>query len=88
MNIEERVISVIRENLEKGRETAITLDSELVKDLEIDSVNALTILFGLEKEFSISLQESALAGCKSVRDVIAALEQKYSQVRGGRDEQS
>ena len=88
MNIEERVISVIRENLENSKEVVIALDSELVKDLEIDSVNALTILFGLEKEFSISLHESALASCRTVQDVIATLEEKYSQVRGDRDEQS
>jgi acyl carrier protein len=82
MSIEERVISVIRENLENGKGIAITLESELAKDLDIDSLNALTILFGLEKEFSISLDESAFAACKTVADVIVGLKNKYPQLQG------
>jgi acyl carrier protein len=82
MSIEERVISVIRANLENGREVAIALESELAKDLDIDSLNALTILFGLEKEFSISLDESAFTGYKTVRDVVVSLQEKYPLLRG------
>ena len=82
MSIEERVISVIRENLEQGREAAITLESELAKDLNVDSLDALTILFGLEKEFAISLGDSSFAGYKTVRDVVVGLEKKYPLPRG------
>jgi acyl carrier protein len=88
MNFEERVISVFKENLENGKGAAITPNSELVKDLDIDSLNALTILFGLEKEFSISLQESTFTGCRTVHDVIAGLEMKYPQLGGNRDAQN
>lgn len=83
MSIEERVISVVRENLENGKEIPITPGSELVKDLEIDSVSALTILFGLENEFSASLHESMFGSCKTVHDVIASLERQLPQLRGG-----
>jgi acyl carrier protein len=82
MSVEERVISVVRENLEDGKEVAITADSELVRDLEVDSVSALTILFGLEKEFSVSLHESTFASCKTVHDVVASLEEKLPQLGG------
>ena len=82
MSIEERVISVVRENLENGKEAAITPQSELVRDLEIDSVSALTILFGLEKEFSISLHEGTFLSCKTIHDVITTLHEKLPQLQG------
>jgi acyl carrier protein len=85
MTIEERVISVIRENLENKQVAVITPHSELAKDLEIDSLNAMTILFGLEKEFSISLQESTFAACKTVQDVIAGLEKRVLPAEGAHD---
>ncbi len=82
MSSEERVISVIKENLENGKGSVVTPDSELVKDLNIDSLNALTILFGLEKEFSISLQDSLFTGCRTVRDVIARIEERCPRPQG------
>jgi acyl carrier protein len=74
MSIEERVLSVLRENLENGEELAITSGSELSRDLHVDSLDALTIVYCLENEFSVALHDSALSDCRTVRDVISSLE--------------
>ena len=82
MSTEERVLSVLRENLENGGELAITPDSELSKDLHVDSLDALTIVYCLENEFSVALHDSALSGCRTVQDVIASLERALPRPPG------
>ena len=71
MTIEERVINTIakvrRLNPEK-----ITLDSTF-EQLEVDSLDALDILFQLEKELYISIPENIASEIRSVRDAVDKL---------------
>ena len=71
MTIEERIINTIakvrRMNPEK-----ITLDSTF-EQLEVDSLDALDILFQLEKELNISIPENIASEIRSVRDAVNKL---------------
>ena len=82
MSTEERVLSVLRENLVESEKLAITPDSELSKDLHVDSLDALTIVYCLENEFSVSLHDATLSDCRTVRDVISSLEKTLPLPRG------
>ncbi len=46
----------------------VTLDSSFV-DLNIDSMDAVNILFGLETEFDINISDEEARGIKSVREM-------------------
>jgi acyl carrier protein len=82
MEFEQKIISIIKDNVEEKLDTDITPDSELMKDLGVDSLNSLLIVFQLEQEFSISLDESDFSRLKTVSDVITNLRERYPQLEG------
>ena len=53
-NIEERIISVIRENM-PDRTLNIEKESELICNLGFDSVRLMGMLYSLEEEFQIEI---------------------------------
>lgn len=53
-NIEERIISVIRENM-PNRTLNIEKESELICNLGFDSVRLMGMLYSLEEEFQIEI---------------------------------
>jgi len=71
MNLEDRIISTIQGVLEKRPE--ITLESRLLEDLKVDSLDLLMILSGLEDEFSISIAEDDFRDVVTVNDIAVKL---------------
>ena len=47
----------------------VTIDSTF-QDLEIDSMDAVNIIFGLEHEFSINIPDEEVKSIRSVRDMV------------------
>lgn len=76
MNLEERVLKVLKIILKEADTNEITLDSNLREDLELDSLKLLIFINALEKEFSIELNESNFIDIIFVKDVVKKLE-KY-----------
>lgn len=75
MELIEKVIKIIQENI--LWEGNINPDSELIKDLGIDSFGRLMIVNSIEDEFSIEVDEEDFIKLKTVSDIITVLEQKY-----------
>lgn len=71
MNLEERIISAIQGVLEKRVE--ITLESRLLEDLKVDSLDLLMILSSLEDEFSITIAEDDFLDVVTVKDIATKL---------------
>lgn len=71
MNLEERIISTMQGVLEKRSE--ITLESRLLEDLKVDSLDLLMILSGLEDEFSITIAEDDFLDVVTVNDIAIKL---------------
>jgi acyl carrier protein len=49
------------------------------EELEVDSLDAVEIVYTLEEEFKISIPDEAVKGVKSVRDVVESLEPILAQ---------
>ncbi len=75
MTIEERVISVIKENSENIEEIPVAAD--LQEDIGIDSFGTLMIINGIEDEFEISINEEDAKAIRSVSDIVTILKQQY-----------
>lgn len=70
----ETVQKVIAEKMEVDP-GVITLEASL-QDLEIDSLDMMDIIMGIEEELDISLDD--LADAKTVQDVVAFIETKQA----------
>ena len=68
----ERVIDVIARSQKLPREQ-VTIDSEFAA-LDIDSVDAIEILFELESEFNIVIPDEQIHSVRTVRQVVGAVE--------------
>lgn len=66
--VSERVVSVANEVLPQER--PLTLDMDLRKDLEADSLDLLTLFMTLEDEFGGTIPEEDVEGISTLRDII------------------
>ena len=83
MSLEERVLMTVFKNLEKNLE--ITLESRLLEDLGMDSLNKLMIIAGLEDEFEITINESDFKQLRTVGEIVSALRERYPELEGEND---
>ncbi|HEX4038911.1 MAG TPA: acyl carrier protein [Acidobacteriaceae bacterium] len=62
----------------------IALESVLVEDLGLDSLDRVSIAFDLEEKYEIEIPESRLDQIKTVQDMVAGIEQAVAQKDGGK----
>ena len=53
---------------------AITLESDVVKDLGADSLNVVELLISLEDDYGISIPEDDIVNVKTVKDIVDMIE--------------
>ena len=75
MNLTDKVISIIKENVEKSIE--INENTNLRDELNLDSFGAMMIINALEDEYNISIEESAFDDFIIVKDIVVFLEKNY-----------
>jgi len=69
--MEDRIMFTIKHLLKKG--SRITLESRLIEDLKLDSLDLLMILSDLEDEFKITIAEDDFLDVVTVNDIVAKL---------------
>jgi acyl carrier protein len=70
-SVAEKVLATLASVKHLPRER-ITLESSL-QDLGFDSLDVITMLFELEKEFEISIPDEEARSVSSVRDIVAGV---------------
>jgi acyl carrier protein len=73
--LEDRVIKIIEENLEK--KAKVTLNTDLRNDLCLDSFAMVIIVNALEDELGITIQEKEFSGVNTITDIVDRLRQYY-----------
>jgi len=73
-SVEERIITGLAKVLNK-QPSQIQMESRLVEDLEVDSLDALDLIFKLEEEFDIEIPQGELPFV-TVQDVINYVQEK------------
>ena len=73
-SVEERIITGLAKVLNK-QPSQIQMESRLIEDLEVDSLDALDLIFKLEEEFDIEIPQGQLPFV-TVQDVINYVQEK------------
>ena len=76
--MENKVMRIIAE-ISEVNESEIRMESELVDDLEVDSMMSLEILTELEREFGIRISEKDLADFVTVGDIFNFVKEKVDE---------
>ena len=51
-------------------ESKITMDTDILKDLEADSLDAVEVILGVEEEFGIEIPDDAADSFSTVSDLV------------------
>lgn len=65
----EKVAEIIAKELDKDV-TSITLETRLVEDLGADSLDAVEIMFSLEEEYGMEIDDESAQAIKTVGDLV------------------
>ena len=69
----EKIRSIIVEQLSVD-ESMVTMDTNLMKDLEADSLDAVEIIMAIEDEFEIKIPDEEAEKFLTIRDIVEFLE--------------
>lgn len=76
--MEEKIINKIVEQLDIDRDT-ITSASRFVEDFEMDSLDMVEMLIGIEKELDIMIPNEEIKDVHTVGELAAYLEKKQNE---------
>ena len=71
----EKVKKIIAEELNIDA-AKITMESNLVEDLEADSLDAVEIIVRIEDEFGLQVDDEAAESVRTVGDLVKCIEEK------------
>ncbi|HEX2296025.1 MAG TPA: phosphopantetheine-binding protein [Actinomycetota bacterium] len=80
MTHEGDVLAAIREHL-GGRgldEARVVPEADLLKDLDLDSLDTMELTLGLEERFGIEIPDAELEGLVTVSDAVGLVERKLA----------
>jgi acyl carrier protein len=77
-SIEQEIIAIIAD-VSGHDEEEITSETNIVHDLEVDSIKAIEITVAIEKKFKISIREEDVPKIVSVKQAIELVEKALAQ---------
>lgn len=71
MNYTEKIIEIIRNELDMfiPADAVITSDTDLIRDLHVDSLDLVVIIDTIEETFGVKINNDELTNIKTVRDI-------------------
>ncbi|HVY93401.1 MAG TPA: acyl carrier protein [Bryobacteraceae bacterium] len=70
-SVTERVLKIIADNQKKDV-ALVTIESSF-EELNIDSMDAVNIVFALENEFNVNVPDEEMKNIRSVRDIVEGM---------------
>ncbi|MHB8623433.1 MAG: acyl carrier protein [Sulfuricaulis sp.] len=78
VSVQQRVLKVIAEVLNR-KESEIKLDASLRDDLQVSSLDQMTLYIALEDEFQRSMPPEEVTGLVSVKTIIEFIDKKLQE---------
>jgi acyl carrier protein len=75
MTLEEKVISIIMEQLDVTREECV-VEASFIDDLGADSLDLVELIMEMEETFDVQIADNELEKIRTIRDVLNFLKNK------------
>lgn len=69
----EKIKDIMEEELGKDR-NEVTLESDIIKDLGLDSLDIVTLIMAVEDEYGFTADDDEIVNLKTVGDVVEYIE--------------
>ncbi len=73
-----KVINIIREQLDLGDDRKIDEQTSIVDDLGADSLEIIELVMKMEEDFEIEIEEEESKSIKTVGDIVKAVDAKLN----------
>lgn len=70
----EKIRAILAEQLDLD-ESKITMDSDIVEDLEADSLDVVDLVMSMEDEFGVEVPDEVIESFKTVGDAVRYIEE-------------
>jgi len=71
----DKIKDIMETELGKDRND-VTLDSDIIKDLGLDSLDIVTLIMVVEDEYGFTADDDEIAALKTVGDVVSYIEKR------------
>ncbi len=78
-NVEQEIISIIAD-VAGFDEDQITPETNIIQDLDVDSIKAIEITVSIEKKFKVSIRDEDVPKIVSVKQAVELVEKLLSKV--------
>ena len=74
------IFGAVKQHLEgRGIEPAkITMDADLLRDLDLDSLDTMELTLGMEERFGIEIPDSELEGLATIEHAVELIERRLA----------
>ena len=69
----EKIKDIMEEKLGKDR-NEVTLESDIIKDLGLDSLDIVTLIMAVEDEYGFTADDDEIVNLKTVGDIVKYIE--------------
>ena len=78
MASQQEIFEAVKQHLEgRGIEREkIAIDSDLLRDLDLDSLDTMELTLGMEERFGIEIPDADLEGLATIKDAVVLIETK------------
>jgi len=80
-SVTDRVLKIIADNQKKDV-SVVTVESSF-EELNIDSMDAVNIVFALENEFNVNVPDEEMKNIRSVRDIVDGMKKLVAESPNG-----
>ena len=78
----DKVVCILREKVLSKNDVNIELETALVTELAMDSLDRVLFVDELEEEFNIEIQTEEIASVQTIEDVVNNISEKLSEKSG------
>ena len=74
MDVFEKILQILADQLDIKEKEKITMESDIVEDLEADSLDVVDLIMSLEDEFGVEVPDDAIENFHTVGDIVRYVE--------------
>lgn len=74
--MQDRVLEIIKESLNVEDDVNLTPETDIIMELDGDSLDVIEIVIDIEEEFDISIAEENLEGVRYIKDLLELIQEQ------------
>ncbi|WP_024832093.1 phosphopantetheine-binding protein [Ruminiclostridium josui] len=78
-SVESKIINLLKQTIKRDLDFEITGETNLIKDISIDSLDLLLLFGEICDEFGIDVDETELASIETVNDIVSKVTAKLNE---------